>query len=94
MAVMATDAPSATNNSKNETTAPSRSPSEGGFTPEWSQEADNRLAERRHRAQQVPVEQSAPRIPTTQPQPISDVDDDEDERKRSLNKMYSRMSKC
>lgn len=79
MAVMATDTPTATNSSNNEATVRSRSPSEGGFTPGWSQEADNRMAERRNRVQ-TPADSNAPRTTASQPQQISD-DDEDDERK-------------
>ena len=79
MAVMATDAPTVTNSSNNEATVRSRSPSDGGFTPGWSQEADNRIAERRNRVQAA-AESSVPRVPASQPQPISEYDED-DERK-------------
>ena len=74
VAVMATDQPSTSNN---ETSANgSRSPTEGGFTPGWSQEAEQRVEARRTRVQIAATENPRP-----QPQPVTEeVDDDEEER--------------
>ncbi|XP_046652470.1 presenilin-1-like [Daphnia pulicaria] len=80
MAVMATDQSSTSNSTSNNETAANgpRSPTDGGFTPAWSQEAEQRTEARRHRVQAAATE--APRA-APQPQPVTEeIDDDEEER--------------
>ncbi len=81
MAIMATDQSSTSNSTSNNETAANgqRSPTEGGFTPAWSQEAEQRTEARRHRVQAAAAE--APRA-APQPQPVTEeIDDDEEESK-------------
>lgn len=81
VAVMATDQTSTSSN--NEASANgSRSPTEGGFTPAWSQEAEQRVEARRNRVQVASAEN--PRT-HPQPQPVAEeIDDDDEERKPSI----------
>lgn len=82
MAVMATDQPSSTNTSNEASANGSRSPTDGGFTPGWSQEAEQRVEARRSRVQAVGAEH--PRVPP-QPHPVAEeVDDDDEERKLKM----------
>lgn len=77
MAVLATDQQQpATTNSTNGTTS---SPTDGGFTPGWDQEAERRVEARRTRIQAA-NETSRPVQATTQPI-AEEVDDDDEERK-------------
>ncbi len=82
VAVMATDQSS---NSNNETNANgSRSPTEGGFTPDWSQEAEQRIEARRTRVQVAATENSRP---PPQHQPVTEeIDDDDEEREFIINR--------
>ena len=77
---MATDQSSTSNStSNNETVANgSRSPTEGGFTPAWSQEAEQRIEARRTRVQAAAAE--APRVPPQSHPVTEEIDDDEEER--------------
>ena len=77
---MATDQSSTSNStSNNETVANgSRSPTEGGFTPAWSQEAEQRIEARRTRVQAAAAE--APRVPPQSHSVTEEIDDDEEER--------------
>jgi len=77
MAVLATDQQQpATTNSANGTTS---SPTDGGFTPGWDQEAERRVEARRTRIQ-ASNETGRPVQVTTQPI-AEEVDDDDEERK-------------
>lgn len=76
MAVMATDQPSSTA-SNVVTTNGSRSPTEGGFTPNWNEEAEQRVEARRNRVQTAAAQNSRPTAqPTTE-----EIEDDDEERK-------------
>lgn len=81
---MATDQSSPNNSTTNNETVVngSRSPTEGGFTPAWSQEAEQRIEARRNRVQAAAAE--APRVPP-QPHPVTEeIDDDEEESEFSI----------
>ena len=72
---MATDQPSSSGN--NEVTANgSRSPTEGGFSPNWTEEAEQRVEARRTRVQATANQNSRP-----PPQPVTEeIEDDDEER--------------
>ena len=88
MAVMATDQqqapPSTTNNG-------SRSPSDGGFTPGWSQEAEQRVEARRGRVQQqaAAADANATRPPAQVSQPATDDAEDDDEERTMFLSLLS-----
>uniref|UniRef100_A0A0P6ET68 Putative Presenilin-2 CTF subunit n=1 Tax=Daphnia magna TaxID=35525 RepID=A0A0P6ET68_9CRUS len=76
IAVMATDQLPTSNNEASANG--SRSPTEGGFTPAWNQEAEQRTEARRNRIQAATTD--VHRAPP-QPQPITEeIEDDEEER--------------
>jgi len=75
MAIMATDQ-SSTSNNETAANGPS-SPTEGGFTPAWSQEAEQRTEARRTRVQAAAAE--APRAPPQSHPVTEEIDDDEEE---------------
>ncbi|KAI9555810.1 putative protease presenilin [Daphnia sinensis] len=76
IAVMATDQLPTSNNEAS--TNGSRSPTEGGFTPAWNQEAEQRTEARRNRIQAAATD--VHRAPP-QPQPVTEeIEDDEEER--------------
>ena len=78
VAVLAAD--QATGN--NQTTANGgTSPTDGGFTPGWDQEAEQRVQARRTRVQAAAAPEN-PRPPPTQVQQ-DEVDEDDEERKSS-----------
>jgi hypothetical protein len=61
------------------------SPTDGGFTPGWDQEAEQRVQARRTRVQAVAATENPARPPTTQAhQNIDEVDEDDEERKLHL----------
>lgn len=61
------------------------SPTDGGFTPGWDQEAEQRVQARRTRVQAVAATENPARPPTTQAQQnIDEVDEDDEERKLHL----------
>lgn len=75
IAVMATDQLPTSNNEASANG--SRSPTEGGFTPAWNQEAEQRTEARRNRIQAATTD--VHRAPP-QPQPITEeIEDDEEE---------------
>ena len=82
MAVMATDQSSASNNETSTAANGSRSPTEGGFSPGWNQEAEQRTEARRQRVH-ITSEENRSRA-ASQPQvqqPVTEeVDDDDEER--------------
>jgi len=81
VAVMATDQPSATSQPRERLSANGTSPGdEGGFTSEWSEEAQQRVEARRARVQAAV--QDTGRNPQYQQQQITteDIDEDDDER--------------
>ncbi|XP_059352217.1 presenilin homolog [Daphnia carinata] len=76
IAVMATDQLPTSNNEASANG--SRSPTEGGFTPTWNQEAEQRTEARRNRIQAAATD--VHRAPP-QPQPVTEeIEDDEEER--------------
>lgn len=77
MSVLAADQAPATG-SNNEAATGNGSPTDGGFTPGWDQEAEQRVQARRPRVQAAATEN--PR-PPTQPQSNADeIDEDDEER--------------
>ena len=87
MAVMATDQPS-TSGTEGRAVSNGTSPTdEGGFTTEWSQTAEQRVAARRNRIQATANENMS----NPQPQAITAEeveDDDEESRFFSINKSF------
>lgn len=88
MAVMATDQVNTNTGNSDATANGSTSPTEGGFTPEWNQEAPQRVEARRHRVRAAAAtpENNARAQPQPQQAPVSEEIDEDDEESMFLEK--------